>query len=197
MVGDLNDILTDNSTNNVFQTFLDDTDNYQFTDLDIALGSNSDWSFPGWPSHLDHILITNELFDEFKNPGSSLQVIKVDDYLDGGLSEYDSNISDHRPVALKLLSNLHVGIDDPNQTVASMSSYPNPFKNKTTIAFTTVKADAEIVIFNLQGKKVDTLFVTKGKSSIIWNAEALSTGVYLAKLIVNHKTISSGKIILI
>ncbi|SVD40514.1 uncharacterized protein METZ01_LOCUS393368, partial [marine metagenome] len=55
---------------------------------------------PTWPSHLDHILITNELFDELDN--SDIQTIKIDEYLDGGWNEYDQNISDHRPVALKL-----------------------------------------------------------------------------------------------
>ena len=40
---------------------LDESDDYLFTDMEIASGSPLYWSFPGWPSHLDHILITNEL----------------------------------------------------------------------------------------------------------------------------------------
>ena len=69
-------------------------------DIEIANGSSSDWSYPTWPSHLDHILITNELFDELDN--SDIQTINIDEYLDGGWNEYDQNISDNRPVALKL-----------------------------------------------------------------------------------------------
>ena len=30
------------------------------------------------------------------------KTIKIDEYLDGGWNEYDQNISDHRPVAIKL-----------------------------------------------------------------------------------------------
>ena len=30
-----------------------------------------------------------------------MQTIKIDEYLDGGWNEYDQNISDHRPVAIK------------------------------------------------------------------------------------------------
>ena len=30
-----------------------------------------------------------------------VQTIKIDEYLDGGWNEYDQNISDHRPVAIK------------------------------------------------------------------------------------------------
>ena len=100
VLGDLNDILTDALENNVFQMIINDSKNYLFSDMEIAESSSTDWSYPTWPSHLDHILITNELFDELDN--SDIQTIKIDEYLDGGWSEYDQNISDHRPVALKL-----------------------------------------------------------------------------------------------
>ena len=99
VLGDLNDDIAEAPENNVFQMILEDTENYLFADLDIANGSSSDWSFPTWPSHLDHILITNELFDELDN--SDIQTIKIDEYLNGGWNEYDQNISDHRPVAIK------------------------------------------------------------------------------------------------
>ena len=55
---------------------------------------------PNWPSHLDHILVTNEIFSGFDS--ISVQTIKIDEYLEGGWSEYDQNISDHRPVAIKI-----------------------------------------------------------------------------------------------
>ena len=103
VLGDLNDDIAESSANNVFQTILDDTDNYRFVDMAIASGSGSDWSYPTWPSHLDHILITNELFDELDN--SDVQTIKLDQYLNGGWNEYDNNISDHRPVFMKLADN--------------------------------------------------------------------------------------------
>ena len=100
VLGDLNDILTDTLENNVFQMIINDSENYLFSDMEIAESSSADWSYPTWPSHLDHILITNELFDELDN--SDIQTIKIDEYIDGGWNEYDQNISDHRPVAIKL-----------------------------------------------------------------------------------------------
>ena len=98
VLGDLNDEIAESSQNNVFQNVLNDTENYFFVDYSIASGNSSDWSYPSWPSHLDHILITNELFDELDN--SDILTIKVDEYLEGGWNEYDYNISDHRPVAI-------------------------------------------------------------------------------------------------
>ena len=103
ILGDLNDQLIDSPNDNVFQTILDDSENYLFTDMEIAQGSNSDWSYPNWPSHLDHILITNELFDMFDH----VETIRIDYFMDGGFNEYDQYISDHRPVALKISTNVN------------------------------------------------------------------------------------------
>lgn len=100
VLGDLNDDIAESSSNNVFQEVLDDSTHYQFADLEIAQGNSSDWSFPNWPSHLDHILITDELFNSANN--YEVQTIKIDEYLEGGWVEYDQNISDHRPVGMKL-----------------------------------------------------------------------------------------------
>ena len=100
VLGDLNDELNDSM--NVFQNFINDSTNYKFVDMDLAYGSKANWSYPGWPSHLDHILITNELFDEFDNEGSSVQTIRLEEYFDNDWTEYENYISDHRPVGLRL-----------------------------------------------------------------------------------------------
>ena len=70
--------------------------------MDIATGSTSEWSFPYYPSHIDHILITNELFETFDGPDSKAQTLKVDAILPGGMDEYWEYLSDHRPVGLRL-----------------------------------------------------------------------------------------------
>ena len=100
VVGDWNDILTDPTANNIFNSFLIDTD-YLFVDFPIALGNSANFSFPNWPSHLDHILISDELFADFLKPNSELSCIRIDDYM-SSWNVYDNNISDHRPVGLKL-----------------------------------------------------------------------------------------------
>ena len=98
VLGDFNDDIAEN-TNNVFVDFIADYENYFFADMHIAEGPSSDWSFPGWPSHLDHILISDELvLDSFVT-----QTIKLDDYLLGGWGKYEQHISDHRPVGIILL----------------------------------------------------------------------------------------------
>tara|TARA_A100001011_G_scaffold325340_1_gene348215 strand:+ start:21571 stop:22446 length:876 start_codon:yes stop_codon:yes gene_type:complete len=98
IVGDFNDDISEEVSKNVFYEFLNDPDNYFFTDTYIAEGSSENWSFPSYPSHLDHILVTNELFIDSINTFT----IKLDDYMIGGFQKYDNYISDHRPVGINL-----------------------------------------------------------------------------------------------
>jgi len=93
ILGDWNDELSE-TNNNPFQNFLDDTKNYYFSDLEIDQGPTTYYSYPSWPSHLDHILVTNELFDNLK----SVTTLSFNQCISG----YSSNISDHRPVMLSI-----------------------------------------------------------------------------------------------
>ncbi|MEN8005907.1 MAG: endonuclease/exonuclease/phosphatase family protein [Candidatus Krumholzibacteriota bacterium] len=102
LVGDLNDQLTDSAANNVFQPFLDAPDLYDFVDMDIARGPSSGWSYPNWPSHLDHILITAPLFEAFQGSTTLVQVVPLHTFLRQGFNDYEEYISDHLPVVLKL-----------------------------------------------------------------------------------------------
>lgn len=104
LLGDLNDHLTDPKQENVFQLFLDDSQNYRFADYFIAADTTADWSYPYWKyrGHIDHILISNELFDEFDSKSSDIKTITVDKYMQGGEDARYKYITDHRPVALKL-----------------------------------------------------------------------------------------------
>ena len=197
MLGDFNDILIDNQANNVFMAFLDDAGNYLFPDMDIAEGSSSGWSYPGWPSHIDHILITNELFDEFEDDNSDIRAIKIDEYLDGGLYEYDANISDHRPVAMKFIGSGNAGYNDAAFHKVNLCNYPNPFKNLTTISFDPIPEDAEIEIYNMNGQKIQYFSIIKDQSSIVWNTGHLPEGVFYARFIVGNKVMAVNKMVLI
>ena len=106
ILGDFNDLLEDTHTNNVFNTILMDTDNYLFADQPILDLPTYQWSFPSWPSHLDHILITNELFEFYQSTSQAIQSINVPSYFINGFNGYDAFISDHLPIGLKLNFNI-------------------------------------------------------------------------------------------
>lgn len=195
VLGDLNDILTDNASNNVFQPFFDDPSNYYFADTDLALSDDpSKWSYPTWPSHIDHILVTNELFDNY-DPSTDVQTIRIEDYI-GGWGEYEANISDHRPVAIKITPTVISGTSDLNSTDLNFSIYPNPFKESTTLSFHNVAEDAGIEIYTLEGKKVSAIPIPNGETSIVWNAAGFPDGVYFVKLVSDGNVISNKKLVL-
>lgn len=95
VLGDFNDeIVSYDGTPIVFSNFTKDSLNYAFADMDIALGDPQFWSYPGWPSHIDHMLITNELFEDHvftKTLGYDL----CD-------PSYLLQVSDHRPIMIQL-----------------------------------------------------------------------------------------------
>lgn len=107
IAGDWNDAIQEPVSTNTFQIFIDDSTDSKFVDMNIATGDAANWSWQGWSSswpaiHFDHILINHNLFDEFAN-SSVVDVIKLEEYFNEGISEYDGNVSDHRPVYFKFI----------------------------------------------------------------------------------------------
>ena len=93
ILGDWNHAIeSDPSTDHPFYVFLSDAGSYRFTDMSIAEGTSLWWSYPSWPSHIDHIMVTNELFT------------RVDTTItykpEPCYPSYATTISDHRPVGL-------------------------------------------------------------------------------------------------
>lgn len=107
IAGDWNDAIQEPVSTNTFQIFIDDSTDFKFVDMNIATGDAANWSWQGWSSswpaiHFDHILINNNLYDEFDN-FSVVDVIKLEEDFNNGISEYDGNVSDHRPVYFKFI----------------------------------------------------------------------------------------------
>lgn len=95
MLGDYNDEISSSSASeNPFLNFIDDPSSYTFADMNIAHGSMLWWSYPSWPSHIDHILVTNELMENI----DTTVVIKASPCY----PDYQRVLSDHRPVGIRL-----------------------------------------------------------------------------------------------
>ena len=96
IAGDYNDSLDDSPSDNSLLTLIDNP-NVLFLDFDIAEGSSYYWSYPSWPSHIDHILINESLSNYIV---SEINTIRIDDYV--GYNFFQNNLSDHRPVYTKI-----------------------------------------------------------------------------------------------
>lgn len=95
ILGDYNDEITSTSeSENPFLNFIQDAPDYTFADMAIAKGSQLWWSYPSWPSHLDHILVTDELAGSI----DTTLVIKASPCY----PEYEEVLSDHRPVGIRI-----------------------------------------------------------------------------------------------
>jgi endonuclease/exonuclease/phosphatase family metal-dependent hydrolase len=99
VLGDLNDEIQEPPQYNVFWNFIDSPDFFLFADMAIAEGSLLYWSYPNWPSHIDHILVSDELFSKI----GDVETILYDEYIEGGWVWYDNFVSDHRPVFISII----------------------------------------------------------------------------------------------
>ena len=96
LAGDFNDRISGIDDNdNVFIHFMNDTEDYRFVDLSIAESSLESWSYPVGPSHIDHFLVTNELFENVQSV-STLAFDQCD-------NRYFDFVSDHRPLLMRLI----------------------------------------------------------------------------------------------
>jgi len=88
-----------------------------------------------------------------------------------------------------------------------LTNYPNPFNPTTQISFSLPNdtVEAFIEIYNIKGQKIKSIEcdnISFGKHNVNWNGknknnQAVSSGVYLYKLIINKRTVSSSKMMLI
>ena len=97
-------------------------------------------------------------------------------------------------------------INNPLPVTIILINYPNPF-NPTTIIEFSIQNDSKVdlSIFNIKGQKIKSLVnqhCEKGKHSIIWDGvddfgKSVSSGIYYYKLMVNGKTESVKKCLLL
>ncbi|MDC3154255.1 endonuclease/exonuclease/phosphatase family protein [Bacteroidota bacterium] len=101
ILGDLNDLIEDNIYDNIFISIINDSLNWKIVDDHIPNQITSNWSFPNWPSHLDHIFLSNSLLPLINDQQVDVKTIRVDNYFQS-FYQYDNTISDHLPVGLRL-----------------------------------------------------------------------------------------------
>ncbi len=180
LLGDLNDELTDITSNNVFQPFIDDASEYLLADMSISELPSSDWSYPTWPSHLDHIIVTNEIFEDFSNQTPDIACLKPDDVIAGGWTTYEDNISDHRPVALRIkMPENETSTNDLNPN-DNLQLYPNP-ASRTLNVITTNNQTGRISLFNSIGKIKKAIEVKAHTNQYIIKTVEYTPGLYFLK----------------
>jgi hypothetical protein len=191
VTGDLNDILTDAYANNVFRMFLDDADNFTFTDMNIANGSSAGWSYPSWPSHLDHILITNDLFDEMASANATTRVLKIDEYI-GGWSTYDYNVSDHRPVGIRFTPDNNTDVETLQTATDDFELFPNPAKE--LVYLSSGQAITSVTLMTLTGRQVLQQKVSGQLNNFPLKISQLPEGIFILKVTTSNGIVITKKL---
>lgn len=193
IVGDMNDLITETSSANVFQVFLSKPEEYLFADMEIAQGTSEDWSFPSWPSHLDHILICSELFPEFYQEETVTQVLKPDEFMNGGWDEYDDEITDHRPVGIKLISQA-VGVYDED-ALYNFQIYPNPADKMSKITFSETEEAISLSILNPNGRLIQNFALKSKTHSFQLRTNEFTNGLYFLEVTYKSGRVSRSKLV--
>lgn len=196
LTGDLNDILTDAPANNVFQNFIDDSTSYQFADMDIATGSTGYWSYPSWPSHLDHMLMSGAVIAEFADSESDIQTLKIEHNLAFGWSWYNSNISDHRPVALKLKINTTQTVGAGVALTQAVESYPNPAVDHTIIKFQRLAEEGRVEVLSANGQLIYSRRLSPGQSTATIRFPNFAVGIYLVRVRTEDAVVGTTKLVI-
>ncbi len=96
--------------------------------------------------------------------------------------------------SFKATVNSTTGILDNEDLELSLSNYPNPFTNRTTIQYeVTEKCNVHLKVMSIYGKTIEVLVdknQPSGKYTIDYNAHSLSSGIYFYQLTIdNERTI--------
>jgi hypothetical protein len=106
----------------------------------------------------------------------------------GYIGSYLTTTSDHYPVWSRFKFVTDTSIDNPQANLpfknALESNYPNPFNPSTTLYFTLADTDqVTLKVYDMTGRVVSVLLnniqFTGGSHQVAFNADDLSSGVYL------------------
>jgi endonuclease/exonuclease/phosphatase family metal-dependent hydrolase len=196
MLGDLNDLLTDPAPHNVFQTLID-SENYLFADMGIAQGGVGQWSFPSWPSHLDHILISDELYSVLLSAETQIETIQIDDFFPGGFNGYEDFVSDHLPVAIGFNPESIV----PLSSIEALDNgfkvriYPNPTSGIVNITTKGKERPSELYVSDYLGRKVRRFKGGLIDETVTLDLTDLPNGIYYLNLLDSKGRLKTEKVV--
>lgn len=181
-LGDLNDELTDAPPHNVFESFLNDP-NYTFADYDLATAGSYYWSYPSWPSHLDHILVSNQMIPLLSAASTQVSTLRPDDAFSSWFS-FDNSVSDHRPVAMRFTpGQLSTAASEP----IALNAWPNPAAEQVTLELPLRATELELT--DPTGRVIHSFSLTSQRQFTLSVAH-LSPGFYFFRVKTRDATTS-------
>lgn len=195
ILGDFNDdvkasVITPNPSS--YEAFVNDTSNYNA--LTLGISQAGAYSYLSSTGFLDHIVISNELTDEYIANSIAVYDPRTD------IANYTTNTSDHGPVIARFdLKEDNLGtIDFETNNGFAVRTYPNPV---TDVMNVFVKSNTEknlkLRIYDISGRLVgNPIGITGGQqNNTVIPVSYLKTGIYIYTLTENNKVVFRDKII--
>ena len=190
LMGDFNDELGSSiagGRTTPYDIFLQDPDDYRFLTLAMDEANVPTYCSNGACSSgstLDHILITDELFDAYVD-GSAGRFIELTQAISG----FVFNTSDHLPVYARFAfaaTGTAVEAGVPPRVPVLGPVYPNPVRDRATLRFVLDRADVvRLEVYDLLGRRVAVAadgYRAAGAHEVTFDVGALPEGVYLVRM---------------
>ncbi len=196
ILGDFNDdvkasVITPNPSS--YEAFVNDTNNYDA--LTLGISQAGAYSFLSSGGFLDHIVISNELTDEYIPNSIAVYDPRTD------IVNYTTNTSDHGPVIARFElkeDNLSTIDFDANTTFA-VKAFPNPATDVVNVLVkSSTDKNLKLRFYDINGRLVGNPFEVKANQDITTTAvpvNYLQRGVYIYTLTENNKVVFKGKVI--
>ncbi|MEP6929787.1 MAG: T9SS type A sorting domain-containing protein [Flavobacterium sp.] len=176
-----------------YQKIVEDTDRYNA--LTLGISQAGAYSFLSSGGFLDHIVISNELTDQYIPNSIAVYDPRTD------IAGYTTTTSDHGPVIARFelkADNLST-TDFETKNGYFIQTYPNPASDIVNVMVkTNDDKNLKLKVYDMSGRLVLNPIEIKGtqeKNNSVIQISNLKTGVYIYTLTENNKVIYSNKII--
>lgn len=198
LLGDLNDDVKawvgNANTPSSYQNFVEGTTNYNALTLGISnAGAVTYLNFTP-PSFLDHIIVSNELSDQYI--ANSIWVYDPRN----DFANYTSTTSDHAPVMARFdLKQDVLSTPDFGKNKYFVKAYPNPATDVLNFDIKTTEGrDLKIRLYDFNGRAIGNPISVKNESEVSTAVVAVNnlvSGVYFYTVTENNKVIFKDKVI--
>ena len=195
LLGDFNDdvkssVIAGNPSS--YEAFVNDTAN--FDALTLGISQAGAYSFLSSGGFLDHIVISNELTDEYIDKSIAVYDPRAD------IPSYTTTTSDHGPVIARFeLKEDVLSTIDFDAKKGFAQAYPNPATDVVNIVVKTVDdQNLKLRLYDIAGRLVGGPIEVKGtqeSNTTAIQVNNLRSGIYVYTLSENNKVIFKDKII--
>lgn len=207
VLGDFNDELTQSITSgrpSPYQNFVEDPDNYRFVTQDLVDGGKHTFCFNNACSSgsaIDHILISDELFDAYVGGSADPYDAVLDP--EHGIEDYRSSTSDHLPVLAHFNFTQVTGTETPiEEPAGEVTIHPNPTSYSATLTIGAFLSAADVVQIDITDvlgrsvKRVERVASSGSSQTLPVDVSALPSGTYILHVRTNGYSASKPFVVI-